>query len=302
MITSVGYAGTVSEVEWADLAWRAGGARYGVAGIDDWRATVAMGDRAVQISPGKGWGNGVVDTSDAPEVLTAAPVASGTRYDLLVARRDWQTRQTTFAIVQGSAERAIPARATDVGIVDEQPLWLLRVVAGQSQVQEIIDVRVIPGDGGMLAFDQLALSYLGLLGTVVRIGDVVWSRVLNAVGTPTWRSAPSPDTDTGWVTLTPQNQAWSVAAQYGYQALAVRRIGFSTDLSGIIRNATQRVQAGFVGAHVPAGSRPRARTLLTCHIAGVEAVVEPNGRLLFARADLAPGTPIPLAGHWISES
>lgn len=179
MITSAGYAGTVTEVQWADLVWRAGGAKYGVAGYEDWRVSVAVGDRAVQVAPGKGWGCGVVDVSDKAVVLALETVSTGDRWDLVVAQRDWSVRQTTFSVVKGGSSRVLPSRPSTEGVRDAQPIALVRVRAGQSQVQEIVDLRVLHGPGGALAFDQLALSYLDDIGSAVRIGASVWDRTIS---------------------------------------------------------------------------------------------------------------------------
>lgn len=185
-ITSVGYEGTVSEAQWADLLALAGGRAYGVEWVDHWRVTAGTGDRQVRIAAGKGYGYGVVDSSDAQVTLTLDAVGSGSRWDMIVARRDWGANATTFAKINGSTAKALPARTHTPGAVDEQPIALVRVQSGQSQVQEIVDLRAWGSDGGTFAADELTLQYLDRVGVQIRIGGLLWQRVIDSFGNPTW--------------------------------------------------------------------------------------------------------------------
>lgn len=190
-ITSVGYEGTVDEAQWAELISLVGGRQYGVAGAPDWKVTVGGADRQVRVAAGRGFGCGVLDNSTTETVLSLATVSSGSRWDLIVARRNWGTNATSFAVVTGSATRALPGRAQTPGTLDEQPIALARVQAGQSQVAEIVDLRVWGGDGGIFALDPLVLQYLNRVGTSVRIAGVDWRRVLDVYDNPTWVSSPT---------------------------------------------------------------------------------------------------------------
>ncbi|MDF2994101.1 MAG: hypothetical protein K0S37_4615, partial [Microbacterium sp.] len=133
-----------------------------------------------------GFGYGIRDASDAEESVTLAPVASGSRWDLITMRRDWDENVSAFHVVQGSSAREIPARATAFAQLDDQPLWLARVQAGFSQVRELIDLRVWGGDGGAFAVDELVLQYLNRIGTRIRIGTALWERVIDSLGSPSW--------------------------------------------------------------------------------------------------------------------
>ncbi|MDF2919057.1 MAG: hypothetical protein K0S70_3274 [Microbacterium sp.] len=186
MITSAGYDGSVNEPQWSDLLSLAGGRQYGVLDPASWRATIGAADREVRLSPGRGFGYGIRDASDAEESVTLAPVAAGSRWDLITMRRDWDENVSAFHVVQGSSAKEIPTRETTFAELDDQPLWLARVQAGFSQVRELIDLRVWGGDGGAFATDELVLQYLNRLGTRVRIGGREWSRVLDSLGTPSW--------------------------------------------------------------------------------------------------------------------
>ncbi|MFF2631952.1 hypothetical protein ACFVR6_03625 [Microbacterium sp. NPDC058021] len=189
-ITSVGYEGTIYEAQWAEMMPLVGGRQYGVAGPGDWRVTVGGADRQVRVAAGRGFGHGVLDNSSTETVLSLATVASGSRWDLVVARRNWGTNTTSFAVVTGSATRALPGgRAQTPGTLDEQPVALVRVQAGQSQVAEIVDLRVWGGDGGTFAHDALVMQYLSRVGTALRINGIDWKRIIDPQGNPAWVSS-----------------------------------------------------------------------------------------------------------------
>ena len=186
-ITSVGYAGTINAPDWARLAPFALGMQYGVKDFAAWRPTVGgAGDRAVTIAAGVGWGHGVMDTSDAPVTLNLPSVTSGARWDLIVARRVWGTKVTSIQRVAGAAVKQIPTRLHTPGTEDEQPIALVRVVAGSATVAELIDLRCVPGDSGLIAFNELALQYLTRPATRVRISGFDWVRDIDATGNPVW--------------------------------------------------------------------------------------------------------------------
>jgi hypothetical protein len=206
---SWGYAGDVTAPEWARSIPNVGMSQYGVAGYGDWRVTAGGGgDRAISIAAGLGWGHGVTDINVGTVVLNVPSVASGSRWDTVVARRVWGTGTTSFQLVTGTSARSIAgARTNTPGTDDGQPIALARVVAGSSTVAEIVDLRCIPGDGGIVAFDSAALQYLSRVGTVARIGNVRWERITATNGTPTWAKVDVTP-DTGWVDVI-RNSAWT---------------------------------------------------------------------------------------------
>lgn len=196
---SWGYAGTIDAAQWAKLAPYALGMQYGVKGFADWRPTIGgAGDRAVTLAEGAGWGHGVMDVNDAPVTLNLPAVAADSRWDLIVARRVWGTKRTTFERVAGSTVKQIPTRLNTPGTEDEQPIALARVAAGSATVAELIDLRCTPGDSGLGAYDKLALQYLTRPSTRVVVGNVEWRRVVDSMGLPSW-AAYDITPDTGWV-------------------------------------------------------------------------------------------------------
>ena len=250
-ISSAGYEGTVDEPQWSDLLANGGGRQYGVADDSSWKVTAGSGDREVRIAVGRGYGYGVRDVSDSVVSLTLPAPASGSRYDLIVAHRDWQANTTTFTRIAGSSARAIPSRSQTPGTVDDQPIALVRATAGQSQVTEIVDLRVWGGDGGALAVDELVLQYLNRLGTEIRIRNRQWTRGFDSFGSAAWLKADVTP-DTGWVDA-PRNNGWA------FQYCQFRRIGAVI----FYRIAAERTQGWGQGdnlAIIPAGFVPDVET------------------------------------------
>lgn len=183
--------GTVYAPEWAALSGKAGGNPYGVIG-DAWRITPGAADREIVISPGRGFGWGVIDTSEQARMQLPAP-SSGTVRHLIVVRRDWQSRQSSFRNIIGQATPVLPARETTYGVVDDQPIGLVSVTAGQAQIGEYIDLRVWSGPGGSYASNGHVLQYLTDIGTSLLIGETRAERIIDALGNPAWRFTDESD-------------------------------------------------------------------------------------------------------------
>lgn len=190
-ITSVGYDGSVNETQWAKLIPLVGSAHYGVAAAGDWKVTPhATMDRGINIAVGTGWGHGILDTSDATVSLQGNTVGSGSRWDMVVVRRNWSgTGGTTqFQLVQGTGTKQLPARNTTPGTLDDQPIALVQFTAGQTAPTQIVDLRCWSRNGGMNARDELVMTYLKEPGTTVSINGVSWNCTLDANGNAVWAS------------------------------------------------------------------------------------------------------------------
>lgn len=177
--TSVGYPGQIPPLAWARVHSRLG-RTYAANGL---RVTpTAGGTRQVTALAGNAIGRGVYDETTIAHTTDIAPVVSGTteRYDLIVLRRNWQTKTTTVERIEGTATRALPARNVDPGVIDDQPLALVRWVADRTDPAEIIDLRVWQSNGGAVAVDKLALTYLAEPGAVVRIGDELFTHLVTS--------------------------------------------------------------------------------------------------------------------------
>ena len=200
--TSYGYdtttANPYTEVAWADAHPSIGTGTYGVRSATDWKVTAVAGaDRTVSIAAGWGWGCGVIDKTVANDTIQLDPIASGSRWDLIAVRRDWTPTagQSQFVKVNGGATPTIPGgRNSTRGNIDDQPIALVQVTAGQTQPTGFIDLRTFTGDGGgLIGMDDLCRTFLLRVGTRININGLDWLRVVGANDTPEWRLL-SPDT------------------------------------------------------------------------------------------------------------
>lgn len=261
---SVGYEGTVTEPEWATLIAGTGGREYGVLDDDAWRARVGTADREVRIGPGPGFGWGVVDRTTDEVSLTLPATASGSAWHLIVVHRDWQNNESSFDTVPAGSTRAIPPRATTPGTADDQPLWLARVDAGKSQVQELVDLRVWGSDGGTFANDPLVRQYLDRLGTSIRIGRDVWYRTRDALGNPQWALDMSGTTD--WVPIA-LSAGWAATRGHTPRARFINGVIW-------IEGAATRGAGGALASigRLPEGMRPRKTVFY-----GASVAIGPTG-------------------------
>ncbi|MDR6794363.1 hypothetical protein J2X12_002900 [Pseudarthrobacter oxydans] len=188
--TSIGYDGSVNERQWAELVPSVGSSTYGVKGAGDLKVTAVPGQPlTVAIAAGSGWGHGVLDTETANTTVACEAITSGVRWDLIALRRDWQPLAggpTSIVAITGTTEKALPSRNMEPGVIDDQPLALVQWTAGQTQPTTIIDLRCWAGNGGLVAMDQLALTYLDKIGSSVTIAGVEWNLVIGANDTPAW--------------------------------------------------------------------------------------------------------------------
>lgn len=190
---SAGYDGTVDEVQFAGMLPKAGNSEYGVVGAGDFAVTAVAGqDRTLSIAPGASWGHSVTDSMDINETRALAVPTNGSRWDLISLRRDWQPPggATTVSVTEGGTGATLPARENRPGILDDQPIALVRVDAGSTTVGEIIDLRCWGRNGGVYAKHDLVRSYLNGLGTHLNIDGVQWVRTLGANNLPQWEGGP----------------------------------------------------------------------------------------------------------------
>lgn len=201
-IISAGYDGSVDEVQFARMLSKVGASEYGVDKAGDFQVTAVSGqDRTVSVAPGIAWGLSVLDTSDANVTVQLDTISSGSRWDMVVLRRDWQPPggNTSVAVIKGGSSMVLPNRNWgNIGVLDDQPLALVQVTAGKTQPTQIIDLRCWARNGGITARHDLARSYLGVLGTVVEINGIVWLHRVGGNGTAEWVDLATVN-DTGWM-------------------------------------------------------------------------------------------------------
>jgi hypothetical protein len=150
--------------------------------------------RTVAIAIGSGSGGGVSDTSDTIVNIPLPNVTSGVKWFLIGALRTWQvTNATAFAYIEGTADRALPARPNVAGDEDFQPLALVEITAGQTVPTNVVDLRVIGANSGTrVADDVLVLTYLDSVGTQIRIDGTDYHRTVTEAGVATWTINQSP--------------------------------------------------------------------------------------------------------------
>lgn len=199
----------VSETVWGfDFFPSIGSSTYGVRGAQDWKVTPVVGqDRTVSVSVGSGFGHGVVDRTLANDTLQLDPAVTSSRWDLVAVRRDWTPTGgvSKFVVVKGSAVLQIPSGRLLGPQVDDQPLWMVQVTAGRTDITGIVDVRTWVGDGGgIYAVSDLVRMYLDKLGTRVNINGVDWQRRLDGNGNEVWATLGASRGGTSAITTSAQ--------------------------------------------------------------------------------------------------
>jgi hypothetical protein len=187
--TYSGFDGTVNELQAAKRE-KYLGLTYGFGGATDFKPTVAVGvDRTVRFAAGEAWAHHVLVTSDANVDKQAAVVASGSRWDTYVLRRNWSGAggSATVEIVQGSSTKAVAGGLnSNPGVLDDQIICLARVTAGQSAIQEIQDLRTY---GSKLILSPKLYGIKNAhLGMMVLVDGVLWRYQLDASNNPAWTS------------------------------------------------------------------------------------------------------------------
>lgn len=164
------------------------------------------------------------------------------------------------------------------GVVHDQPLALVQWTAGQTQPTAIVDLRVWAGGGGLVAKDELVLTYVSRVGTRVKINGQRWSSELGTNDTPVWVNEDgagpwvSLELPTGWVNNS------------GLLPASARLInnGSLLQVQADVRYAGgPAIYEGWILANLPARMRPASPTFVTgttdSYRAGTFYVVHPGG-------------------------
>lgn len=221
-ITSYGYPTSITPGSVYAQANQAAGNRYSFLGFTDFRVTpAASGTRRVNISAGWAQGKGVLVNLDAATTLDL-PAPSGTSQWFLVGLKRWTDNPdypdpsdepyiSELISVAGTSSRTVPSVTQDAGDDDTQWIALCRVNNSSTLVQEVVDLRLVTGEGGggYTVFSPEALDQLDpIVGARVYRADVGfhYDRVSSPSGTLSW-SRPgvwqnwTPTFNTGNVTL-----------------------------------------------------------------------------------------------------
>lgn len=272
-ISSRFYTGFVDNIEWAESVRRVP-FRYAVGDVDDFRVEIdPTGTRRVKIlaNGAHAFGGGIEDTADADELFTFDSPGSGSRWELIGLRRTWgATNATVIDNVTGTATKQLPARPMTPGVEDFQPLALVQITFGEALPTAIVDLRAVADNAGLLvAFDDLARSYLDAPGTILQIGvDTQWVSAYDTNGNQEWIRqwlatvpAGAPTYDTGWRAME-KTTGWEDVPGSPAQ---FRRVGNVVSVRGKVRrsslaNSTEAVSPCYIPSNSASiHARPSAR-------------------------------------------
>lgn len=127
--TSVGFDGTITEIQWAGLSSLLGNG-YVAAGNGDCKVTAVAGARSVSVAAGSLYGDGVQSTNSGAETVALTTPVNGQWY-LIVLRRTWASNTAALVAVAGattsttiptSPPSTYPTINTNVGVLTDQPI------------------------------------------------------------------------------------------------------------------------------------------------------------------------------------
>lgn len=186
-ISSVGYDGTIDEVQWAGLT-KMVGSPYAVGDYGHFAVTPVSGiDRTVSIAAGKAYGHGVLDTNSGALTVQLATLASGVRWDTIAIRRDWSPAGGTSTVVgiTGTSSQVLASSLNaNPGVLDDQPIALVKIVAGQQVPAAVVDLRTFPSK--VITTSSLLALPDAPFGTEAVVGGARYRRELDATNSIAW--------------------------------------------------------------------------------------------------------------------
>lgn len=283
-LISTYYDGPVTESDRAKNL--AGSPEYGVYGLNDFKVTAHPSiPYAVLVKAGRAHGHGVTDTALVDQVVECPPIASGTRWDLIVVRRNWQPElggPSTLEVIEAGTVAQIPAgRLVGPGVEDDQPIALVKWQGGVSAPVEFRDLRVWSGNGGMFAVDELVRRYLDKIGTKVKIAGEVWSYERLSATEVDWVNE---DGSGPWVNLELEAGWQIVGGGINPRARLVGRGAFLHAQAELIY-PPGGIREGWRFAKLPAGMQPKEAT----YVAGTTNLYRSAGVYIMAGSGLLVG-------------
>jgi hypothetical protein len=146
--TSVGFDGTITEIQWAGLAGLLGNG-YVAAGNGDCLVTAIGGTRSVSVAAGSLYGDGVLSTNSGAETVALTTPVNGQWY-VIALRRTWATNTAALVAVAGATTTtttptapptSFPTLNTNVGVLTDQPIaWAWCNSANTTVV--VFDIRL----------------------------------------------------------------------------------------------------------------------------------------------------------------
>lgn len=127
--TSVGFDGTITEIQWAGMASLLGNG-YVAAGNGDCLVTAVPGARSVSVAAGSLYGDGVLSTNSGAETVAMTTPTNGQWY-VIALRRTWATNTAALVAIAGATTTtttptapptSFPTLNTNVGVLTDQPI------------------------------------------------------------------------------------------------------------------------------------------------------------------------------------
>lgn len=127
--TSVGFDGTITEIQWAGLSSLLGNG-YVAAGNGDCLVTAVGGARQVSVAAGSLYGDGVLSTNSGAETVALTTPTNGQWY-VVALRRTWATNTAALVAIAGATTTtttptapptSFPTLNTNVGVLTDQPI------------------------------------------------------------------------------------------------------------------------------------------------------------------------------------
>lgn len=219
-INSYGYPNLISPGSTFARMSRGFGHRYSCAGFSDFRVTAASsGTRRVNIAAGWSMGQGIQVQNTATATFDFAAPSGTTQWFLLGLKR-WANNPaydpgavagtpesspyiSQLVSVAGTGTRAVPAVAQTPGTDDTQWLALCRVTSSSTLVQEVVDLRLVSGEGGAnyQTFSDLAHGQLNdIVGARIYRSDTIgghtpafYERISSLGGSLSWKNMNQAD-------------------------------------------------------------------------------------------------------------
>jgi hypothetical protein len=267
----------------------------------------------VSISAGRGVGNGITDKTVANETIQLDPIASGSRWDLIACRRDWTPTAgvSKFVKVNGGATAVLPGgRLYGPGNIDDQPLALVQVTAGQTQPTAIIGLRTWVGDGGgLIAEHDLVRSFLNATGTRLWIDGVDWVRRAGANDVPEWVAGTSPINRGVATALTGTRGTWTTPFAGNRQPRVWSPDGITAFITGVVQyngsdGSIVTIPSPFAptdGSTITYVGTTQASNGSASTSGGVSIALGIDGgvlKIVYQGGTLPSGSYVPLTGSW----
>lgn len=312
-ITSIGFDGVMNESAWVKLTQHVG--RNAVVSSEAAYAvtTVSGVDRTVSVAgsaTAQAYQHGVLVGSTAAEQVQLATVASGTRWDTIVVRRNWTPNTSAVTYAQGGTSQAVSGsvKADTPGTGEtDQPIALVQVTAGQQVPTAVVDLREFLTVGGVRRFGSTSARDLWWPSPVAGDRAYVGTALYEYTGSA-WRLH-----DTGWIDLSLVAVTWievTSGTDNPPPGIWVRRVGQVVHLRGTVQRNGATIPAtggdnpivNLSGEFLPAYTHPFVTRMhnSVAHVHVNPAATDRHVRLDYTADSITTGQWLYLDTTWIA--